>query len=243
MTLTLAAARKQRRELDRQRHHATKRAAKDKVRGLKRAIAIARAGRKLAIKDARTRCKRERLAVRENIKEARAQLKRQAAELRESSKAARHYAKQSCCASKKAAKSLEPVERAKALHAAEKAYQAELRTLDRHAQERASGVLRARPGLARATRRSESDDEVRGNIPPDFVALFERVKGKIRASDRASRTENFLKYAEEHPHEIVNAIEAVSEVQIARLERAHRNAQVHARKRRYSAAELAEVPF
>jgi hypothetical protein len=31
-------------------------------------------------------------------------------------------------------------------------------------------------------RRGESDDEVRGNIPPEFVSLFERVKSRVIGS-------------------------------------------------------------
>lgn len=242
--MTPTQAKKQRRDLDRQRHKALKQQAREKVRTLKHAIKAARTSRKAAIVDARARCKRERLAVRENIRDARADLRRQASELRASSKAARHAARSACSASKKGARSLSPVERAQAAHVAEKQYQAELRTLDRHAKERERGTSGIRrPGLSRAVRRSESDDEVRSNIPADFVPLFDRVKGKIRASDRASRTENFLKYAEEHPHEIVNAIEHLSERRIAQLERDHRRAQKHAGRSRYTAAELAEVPF
>ncbi len=46
--------------------------------------------------------------------------------------------------------------------------------------------------LARIERQAESDDEVRSNIPPELVALFERVKRGIKASPRMSRTEAFL---------------------------------------------------
>jgi hypothetical protein len=53
--------------------------------------------------------------------------------------------------------------------------------------------------VTRIERRAESDDEVRSNLPADLVALFERVKGGIKASPRMSRTEVFLQYAEEHP--------------------------------------------
>jgi ribosomal protein L7/L12 len=240
--LTRAQAAKHRRELDRQRARHLKHQAREKVRSLAQAIKNAREARKHAIVDARARCKRERLAVRENLKEARAELVRQSRALREHGKAARHAARSACSSSKTAARSLSPIERARALLEAERSYQRELKLLEAHARERARGVSKSRPGLARA-RRSESDDEVRANIPPELFHLFDRVKGKIRASERASRTENFLKYAEEHPREVVNAIEDVSEHKIRELERRHREAQRFARKGRYTAAELADVPF
>ena len=46
--------------------------------------------------------------------------------------------------------------------------------------------------MTRIERQAESDDEVRSNIPPELVALFERVKRGIKASPRMSRTESFL---------------------------------------------------
>ena len=59
-----------------------------------------------------------------------------------------------------------------------------------------------RAKLAKAIeRRSESDDEVRSNIPPELAPLFEKVKRGIKGSARKSRTEEFLEYVEEHPRE------------------------------------------
>jgi hypothetical protein len=59
---------------------------------------------------------------------------------------------------------------------------------------------------------SESDDLVRQNIPPELVALFNRVKGGIKSGPNISRTEAFLKYVEEHPEEVYEAIgDAVGE--------------------------------
>lgn len=64
-------------------------------------------------------------------------------------------------------------------------------------------------------RESESDDEVLQNIPADMVALWNRVKKSIRATSRMSRTEAFMKYAEEHEAETVEALERNAERMIA----------------------------
>lgn len=63
--------------------------------------------------------------------------------------------------------------------------------------------LRKGPGVSRAVHRSESDDEVRQNIPPELLPTFEVVKRSIKAHDRKSRTEAFLEWVEAHPSEIV----------------------------------------
>jgi hypothetical protein len=65
------------------------------------------------------------------------------------------------------------------------------------------------PSIARV---SESDDQVLQNIPPELVALWKRVKTGIKSGPNISRTEAFLKYAEEHPEEVYEAIgDAVGE--------------------------------
>lgn len=83
------------------------------------------------------------------------------------------------------------------------------------------GILRANKKSARATkaeRRSESDDEVMQNIPPELVPLWGRVGPKIKGSARRSRTEAFLEYAESHPSEIIGAEEDATDALIAELE-------------------------
>ena len=63
--------------------------------------------------------------------------------------------------------------------------------------------LRKGPGVTKRERRSESDDEVLYNIPPELVPTWEHVKRGIRGNDRKSRTEAFLEWVELHPSEIV----------------------------------------
>ena len=90
---------------------------------------------------------------------------------------------------------------------------------------------------------------MRGNIPPEPVALFERVKRGIKASPRMSRTEAFLHYAEENPEEVLEAISDKTDEMVLQLEAQHREARRAARltarrpPRAYTPEQLAEVPF
>jgi len=76
-----------------------------------------------------------------------------------------------------------------------------------HLQElRRSGMRAQRPAGAKV-RQSESDDEVRQNLPPELRALFESSRGAFKATGRRSRTEAVLEYAEAHPDEPIAAAE------------------------------------
>lgn len=100
----------------------------------------------------------------------------------------------------------------------EKKDQADLRRIERANKQK-------RPGLAPArVRQGESDDEVRQNIAPELVPLFERVKRQIKAGPRMSRTEAFQKYAEEHPREAYAAAEDATDALIRDLEARQRRA-------------------
>ena len=77
---------------------------------------------------------------------------------------------------------------------------------------------------------AESDDTVRGNIPPELVALFDRVKSRIKGSDRMSRTEAFLHYAEEHEGEVLQSIEDKTDAMLRELEAQARKARRGIRK-------------
>lgn len=64
-----------------------------------------------------------------------------------------------------------------------------------------------KPGRLRSTageRRAESDDEVRSNLHPTMVPVFDHVHRHIKGSPRISRTESFLQWAEENPDEVIS---------------------------------------
>jgi SAM-dependent methyltransferase len=58
--------------------------------------------------------------------------------------------------------------------------------------------------------RRESDEEVRQNIDAELVPLFNRVRRNISGNDHETRTEAFLRYVEEHPHEEIEAADRIA---------------------------------
>ena len=89
-------------------------------------------------------------------------------------------------------------------------------------------------------RRGESDEQVAVNIPESYRALFNRVRGSIRGTPRMSRTEAFMKYAEEHPGEVLESLDDATDRLVRQLERREREAARAVRRR---PEETAEVPF
>ena len=116
-------------------------------------------------------------------------------------------------------------------------------------------------------RSEESDDEVRSNLDPGLIPIFDVVRRQIKGSPRISRTEAFLQWTEENPDEIWQMREADSARQVRALMKAeheaYREAEStrkaalraekaleacggkcgHKTKKRATRAELAEVPF
>jgi hypothetical protein len=238
---TRAQAAADRRQLWRDINRDHRRQAKEKIASLRGQLREARKRRKLALREAKERCRAERIAARER---ARAMRLRVLEELREAMRAERLGARQACGVRIGEARAIkDDIQRARAELLAEKQYQADLRRIERANRKRRSEA----PRVTRIERRAESDDEVRGNIPPELVALFERVKRGIKASPRMSRTEAFLKYAEEHPDEVLVAIDDKTDAMIRELEEQERQARRELRRGplrvRYTPEQLADVPF
>ncbi|MES1174944.1 MAG: hypothetical protein ABUL62_11520 [Myxococcales bacterium] len=66
-------------------------------------------------------------------------------------------------------------------------------------------------------RESESDDAVRRDIPPELVGVFNKVRRNIKGTDRRTRSEAFLEWAEENPGEIYAMQEQEAAREIKRL--------------------------
>jgi len=183
---TLAQAKADRRELWRDIKRQHRREAKEKLAGLRAEIRAARERRKGALVSAKERCRAERIAARERVRALRLRVLE---DLKATVRAERLAARQSCTVRLGEARGIkDEIQRARAALLAERKYQADLRRIEAaHRQRR-----REAPGITRLERQGESDDEVRANVPPDLVALFERVKRSIKASPRMSRTEAFL---------------------------------------------------
>lgn len=70
---------------------------------------------------------------------------------------------------------------------------------------RAEGPARLRS--TSGERRAESDDEVRSNLHPTMVPVFNHVRRHIKGNARMSRTEAFLHWAEENPDEVIQLMQ------------------------------------
>jgi len=241
---TQAQAKADRRALWRDIERTHRREAKEKLANLRAQIRATWERRRGALRGAKERCRVERLAARERVRALRLRV---LADLRETVRAERLAARQTCTVRVGEARGIkDEIQRARAALLAERKYQADLRRIESaHRQRRREG-----PGATHRERRGESDDEVRTNLPPDMIALFERVKRSIKASPRMSRTEAFLKYAEEHPAEVLDVIDDKTDALIRELEqkereaaRALRRGPSRARAARYPPEELASVPF
>jgi hypothetical protein len=237
--LTPVQGRKQRRALMRDIAREHRREAREKLVSLRTQIRDAKALRRSAIAQAKERCRTERIAARAR---ARAMKERALEQLREALHRERQLARDTCTASLAEARGIkDKVRHARAELQAERAYQRDLRRI-----ERANRV--ARLEIRRSTgseRGGESDDEVRGNIPPELAGLWEGVKGRIRGTARMTRTEAFLQYAHDHPTEVLEVLEDRTEALIRELEAKERKVarELHRGTSRRRSSELEEAPF
>ena len=240
--LTAAEGKRQRKELLRDVERDLRAKARAKLAELRAKLRQLQAARASALRVQVERCKAEREAAKARAKEMR---RRALEDLRAAIAAERLAAKTACSSAKHAARvtSKSDIERARAELLAEQRYQRDLRRI-----EQANAVQKRETRKRAATgheRRSESDDEVRANIPAEYAALWERVKRSIKGDTRQTRTEAFLKYAEEHPGEVLASIDDKTDAAIAELLEKQRAVEPYARPRRkrYTEAELAAVPF
>ena len=84
-------------------------------------------------------------------------------------------------------------------------------------------------------RESESDDAVRRDIPPELVGVFNKVRRNIKGSDRRTRSEEFLEWAEENPGEVYAMQEREAAREIDKLVKEY--------KRQASGQSFDDVPF
>jgi hypothetical protein len=221
-----------------------KRRDRQKLATLKAAIRNVKARRKEAMGQVVTSCRvgrgRARSRAKERIKGLREQLRQAIRQVRAEEKGrARLICKVRKAKVKRA--SLTAREQRREILRAERRLQREIRDIDTRMRKRERKEL-----PTALERRGEGDDEVRSNISPELVPLFERVKRQIRGSVHISRTEDFLHYAGENPAEVIDAQEELSRREIARLireEHALRRAIHEPGRYRVTAAELAAIPF
>lgn len=91
-----------------------------------------------------------------------------------------------------------------------------------------------RPRGLRSTageRRQESDDEVRSNLEPGMVRVFDAVRKHIKGNARKSRTEAFLQWAEENPEEVFTLLQHDADKYLAQLLAEQRQTERQMRRR------------
>lgn len=239
--LSPAEGRRQRKELFRSIRIEERRKQRAALAELHRAVQAAREARRGALKQAKHLCSRHRREIRARLKGERARL---LIELRERARREKAAARENCDLEIGQARDLVTKHQvARQALIAERTYRAEIRRIERGqkaAKKEAHRTARARE------RARESDEEVTGNLEPHLIGLWHRVKSRIKGSDRMSRTEAFLHYAEEHPHEYLEAIEDRTEAMLRDLEEKERHAHRALKRaipRHVLAKAAGEVPF
>lgn len=215
----------------------------ERLRDLKEKVRAAKKKLRAQLRGARELCHSERSALREKLRERR----RAALEaLREAFEAERQAAREVCARRKLEvqAEALTDIQRAERILEEERQLRRELARAEAQFQKKSRARSTAKE------RRQESDDEVRGNLPPELVPVFDRVRRRIKATPRKSRTEAFLEWAEENAAEVVAMQSDDAARDVERLIREHEKQQRKMKKAgRYQrspeelAAELAAVPF
>jgi hypothetical protein len=227
-------------QLQRMREQMLKQQDKVKLVELTQRLKAARTRRDAALKQTRTSCRRWRVEASAKAKKHRteelARIKRETKELRQQARnrcqLRRHKIRTS------GAKAVE-VRRELLEH--ERKHQAQLKRLAEHARKRM-----AKHSTKSKERRQESDDYVRGNLPPELQGVFDRVKRQIKGGPRTTRTEAFLEWAAENPGDVLRHQEHATEREIAELVREHEETAKRLRKGKRHYRELAlgmGVPF
>jgi hypothetical protein len=208
---------------------------REKLRDLRRKIVHARKEKKHALATVRQHCADSRSAVRD----------RQRAErmtLRDVQRLERITGRGSCSRNRDEARAigLSAIGLLKHELHDERSLQRAVRNADKPARMRAT----------KGERREESDDEVRRDLAPELVPVFNAVRKTIKGSARRTRTEAFLEWAHDNPGEVLQlqqhkadreleALLATEAEHYKAIRKASRYKQAPAALRRA----LAEVPF
>lgn len=184
---------------------------REKIRALNQRLKLSREGIP-TLRSVRAQCKADRLAALERARQIRAKAKTAAQAERQAAKSRCSLSVHEVRTHRHTAASL------RAELKSERKAQADLRRIKRSHSARLKGLRKIFP----STHRAESDDEVRQNIAPELVPLFNRVRRAIRGTPRESRTEAFLRYAEEHPREAYAGSEEATNALVRDLERQQR---------------------
>lgn len=229
-----------------------------RLKAIRRDLAAIRARKSALMKRVNAACKVSRERA---LASARERLRIETAKLRQEVKEAKQ-AERNRCLARRVKTSLGT------RLAADKLREEARRIADKESEVRAGKHLATR-AKARSTARErseESDDEVRSNLDPGLIPIFDVVRRQIKGSPHISRTEAFLQWTEENPDEIWQMREADAARQVRELLKAEHDAHLETersrkaalraeqalsacggkcghKKKRATRAELEEVPF
>jgi hypothetical protein len=220
---------------------------REKLAELRKHIQHAKGWRRTRLPEVRIACKRNRVIAVERARAARAAIAAEA-------KIAKHTATQEIrLAARNACEARKSTAELRGLDAVTRA-QHKLHEEARYLRDIKRGMTKPKlaPGQARkraAERLAESDDEVRNNTDPELWPVWEAMKGKIKATPRATRTEVFAQWAHDHPADVERIMYADHDESIKDLIKAEAAQRAHlaqpaakrARRSRRERAELAEA--
>ncbi|HEX7235464.1 MAG TPA: hypothetical protein VF405_00805 [Gammaproteobacteria bacterium] len=227
------------RELDRAKRQLARAADRDRLAAVRRRLRELRHARPERLRAIRTYCRTGRENVRAAVKRLREEVR---AELAQRVQAMRD-AQRGDCARTKATTKRELDSRI--VTAARELEQQRAHMKAEYGRKGGRGRVSA--AQARKERREESDDEVRRNLPPELLTVWERVRGAIRPSPRRTRTEAFLEWAEENPDAVHAIVYEDVDRQVAELIREQQAIERRQQKGYDDASSLAAlgggVPF
>lgn len=192
-----------------QRHRAQLR---DKIKAAKKARAE-------GLRKVRAACSRARRLLSKALRDYR---KRELARLTAEARAARAELRSRCNERKRrvidrASSEIEAVRKAQREHAA-------MLKAERQAED---AFRRKKARVSKLELRGESDDDVRHNLPPELLPVWERHKRSFVERPKISRTEQFLRWVEENPDEVIAEMADMADAQamaeIRKLEKAERS--------------------
>ena len=164
-----------------------------------------RAARRIALHKAREHCRSSEARSKARAREVRAKHQREAtAEIDRLFRSRKDACQKRIAKIRRTART--ELERAEA-------EERELRSFDRIVYRRNQARSKA---LAKAERRGkdrETDADVELNLDPELVPLWREMSGRFKGSARASRTEQFLHWAHEHPEAVRDAMTETTERQ------------------------------
>jgi hypothetical protein len=235
---TAAQTRAARKRARHERELARRKADRAELARLREALKAAKLLRRERVREVVTTCRHMRGVAREHARALRARYR---AIMRAEIDSERQAARSQCEASKLKAreKDVPPIERALEALQLERQHQATMRRWEK------------RPAFAKQPRKittiTESDSEVENNLPHDLILVWRRVKHRIKATPRRTRTEAFIEWAHEHAADVATIQNEQLEQDIAEL--VAREAELRERTgsmdyyRNASSADLGDVPF